>query len=291
MPLLWLLLLAGGAHAAPTRAPDAGNATLLRDVRISVRVEGDGRDARIELPLVVADEHQELLSEELTTRGFAVEQVVRDGNRLAILTFPKLTGRKRITYAFRVRTHATAWPLEPAPFIDPADADADDRPWLRPTRYLQSSSPLMRERLARYATPRLEAGESDAIQIAWDLASTGYVKKAGGSRNVLKATRTGHASDKGLDRLLATFLRTSGVPARPVGGIDLGREKGKRGTSWVEVRSGGRFVPMSVGKGLRGELPARFLKLYHGDRPLLSRDGVAKASYRIKVTRPEVPAP
>lgn len=257
---------------------------LERVVRLSVRVEGDGRDARIELPLVQSDEHQTLISEELQTRGFQSEEVVKDGNRMAILTLPKFKGAKRITYEFRVKTRKTTRAVPPAP-VGKGDPTGEDGIWLRPTLRLQSTSPLIREKLIRYATPRLNAGETDAIRIAWDLTRT-YERRPDGSKTVLKATRVGHASDRGLDRLFATFLRTSGVPSRPINGVDVGRSRGKRFATWVEVKTGGHWVPMSVPRNGYGELPADYVKLSHGDRPLIVSSGVKSASFRWKVSRP-----
>lgn len=271
--------------AAPTVA-GAAEEDAARKVRISIRVVGDGRDAYLELPLPPSDAHQTVVAEKLTPRSFQVEELERDGVRLAVLSFPGLTGTKRITYEAYVRTRDTAGPPPSAPPRDPADAPFEDRRWLRPTKQLQSSSPLVRERLLRFAGARLAAGENDAIAIAWDLVATGFTRREDGSRTVLKAIRAGHARDLGLDRLLATFLRTSGVPARPVGGLDLGKDRGLRLTTWVEARTAAGWTPLSVPKGLRGTLPARYLKLYHGDRPFLVHDGVASASYRIQVTRP-----
>jgi hypothetical protein len=278
------LLLAFLVALAPTAAGAAD--TLVRQVRISLRVTGNGTDARIELPLPRSDEHQTVLAEKLSPRGFQVEEVERDGNRLAILTYPKFRGTKRIAYEALVETRTTAGPPPSAPPRDAADAPREDRRWLRPTKNLQSSSPLVREKLIEFATPRLAAGEHDAVAIAWELTASGFERKPDGSRTVLKAIRTGHARDRGLDRLLATFLRTSGIPARPVGGLDLTKKSGSRLTGWVEAKTDGDWAPLSVPRNLMGELPARYLKLWHGDRPFLVREGIEKLAFRIKVQKP-----
>lgn len=287
----WLLLLPllaiAGLAPRPARADDEGD-TLVRTVRLSVRVEGNGGDARIELPLVQSDAHQMLLKERLQPRGFAVEEVMRDGNRLAILTHPKLEGAKRITYEFTVALRPTRVQVPSVPVGSPGawSEGGEDARWLRPTRRLQSTSPLVREKLVEFATPRLAEGKLDAIRLAWDLTRT-YERKPEGSKTVLKATRTGHASDRGYDRLFATFLRASGVPARPVQGVDV-LAKRNRFATWVEVKSGGQWIPMSVPREQWGELPARYVKLSHGDRPLIARSGVEKISFRWKITRPAV---
>jgi len=258
---------------------------LERLVRLTVRVTGNGEDAYLELPLPQSDDHQTIVEEKLLSRGFHVEEELRDGNRLAILTYPRLQGPKRITYEFRVQTRSTKVEVPPAP-VATGEPSEEDWPWLRPTKQIQSSSPLIREKLITYATPRLEAGERDAIRIAWDLAATGYNRKPNGSRTVLKATRVGHASDIGLDRLFTTFLRTSGVPARPVIGVQVGKLKNRKHLArWVEVKSGGDWLPMSVPRDEYGRLRARYVKLAHGDRPFIVRRGVESLSFRWKLDR------
>lgn len=296
-PLLGLLL-GVLALAQPllltSRSPEAdapaGPKPTERLVRLTIRVVGTGEDAYLELPLAQSDERQKITAERLLSRGFQVEEVERDGNRLAILTYPKLSGPKRITYEFRVSSLPGEVEVLPTP-VTSGDPSEEDWLWLRPTKQLQSSSPLIRERLIHFATPRLAAGETDAIRIAWELAATGYKRKANGSRTVLKATRVGHASDIGLDRLFATFLRTSGVPARPVIGVDIGKLKKKSHLArWVEVKSGERWAPMSVARDQYGRLPARFVKLAHGDRPFLVRSGVKSLSFRWKLEKIPEPA-
>ncbi|HEY0839088.1 MAG TPA: transglutaminase domain-containing protein [Vulgatibacter sp.] len=296
LPLTLVLLVLpmfGGADRPGDVAlqPDVPGepAPRTRVVRLTVRVEGNGGDAYVELPLAQSDEHQTIADEKLLGRGFQVEEVTRDGNRLAVLTFPGLEGPRRITYQFTATTRNTALevPATPVAVGEPAE---DERVWLRPTRNLQASSPIVREKLIAFARPRMAAGETDAIRLAWDLTKAGYERKRDGSRTVLKATRTGHASDKGLDRLFATFLRTSGVPSRPVIGVDIGKRKGSRAATWVEAKAGGTWVPMSVPRGQWGKLPDRYVKLAHGDRPFIVKDGVASLRYRWKVTQPAATA-
>ncbi len=287
-PVTALLLVLLGAEAPA--APAAEAKAFDREVRISVRVEGDGRDARLELPLVQSDEHQELVSEKLTLRGFSLREETRDGLRLAILTHPALQGPKRVTYTFRVRTRTTTTPVGPQPFVDPGEVRGEAARWLRPTRHLQSTSPLIRETLVRFAEPRMAAGEVDALAMARALVAT-YTPRANGSRSVLKATRTGHAAPLGQERLLCTFLRTSGVPSRLVGGIDLAPDAPKRSVAWTELLEGERWRPLSASRGTIGELPARWVRLFHGDRPLVAREGVKKVAFKIRVRPPPEPAP
>ncbi|AKU90196.1 transglutaminase-like domain-containing protein [Vulgatibacter incomptus] len=287
--LAFLLSLAIGGCAAKAQelAKEEAPAPLTRVVRLSIRVVGNGGDAYLELPLAQSDEHQTISNEKILGRGFRVEQVMRDGNRLAVLTYPKLEGPRRITYEFTAAMVASTVPVVPVPVSKGGEPPEDDRVWLRPTKQLQSTSPIVREKLIGFAGPKLVEGEDDAIKLAWALSSSGFRRKPDGSKTVLKAVRTGHASDKGLDRLFATFLRTSGVPSRPVIGVEVGRAKAKsRFAHWVEVKSGGRWAPMSVPRDQWGKLPARYVKLAHGDRPFLVRDGVGSVSFHWKVAKP-----
>src|SRR5690606_30549205 len=62
-----LPLPASAQDATVVQAPP-----MVRTVRLSVRVVGNGGDARIELPLLQSDAHQTLLAEKLLPRGFQV---------------------------------------------------------------------------------------------------------------------------------------------------------------------------------------------------------------------------
>lgn len=287
LALLLLATLSAPALSSPPEPEEApAPKPIVRTARLSLRVEGDGRDARIEIPLPRSDHRQRVVKETMRSRGFFVDEVEREGNRIAVLTLPRFSGRKRITYEATVELLPESVPVQPeAPRR--IDLSGPDAPWLRPTVRIQSASPLLRERLARFAEPRLAAGEEDMLSLAWELTTTGFEHREKGSLGVLKALRTGHASARGMDRLLVSFLRASGIPARKVLGLDLGLSRRKRLAYWAEVKTGGQWAPMSIARDLQGELPARFLKLSHGDRPFVLAEGLRSHRFQWKVSRPE----
>lgn len=286
------LLVALPASAdGPAPPPDeTAPAELTSEVVLIVKVTGDGSDAHLEVPLPVDDDHQEVLHEEFRLRGFEKEEVERDGNRFAVLTYPKLEGRKRFTYKARVRTRALREDAPSPPLGTPAPRALAR--WTVPTPRIQSRSPLVRERLIRHVEPRLEAGERDIVRLIYGFVSRQFERRTGkaGTSNVLKAVRTGMADDRGLHRLFVTFLRAAGVPSRTVGGLELERTGKRKFTRWSEAWLGGQWVPFSVPDGWYGTLPASVLKLYHGARPLVERSGVVGVSFKVIVRDPR-PAP
>lgn len=297
-PLLLLTWLAVGctAEAAAPEVVDAGPPVssaadgLLSEVVLVVKVKGKGEDVRVEVPLPSNGEHQEILHEELRLRGFAYEEQVRNGNRLAILTWPKLEGRKRFTWKGLVRTrevHHDVPPVSPDVTYDPSL-----RRWTMPTPRLQSRSPAVRERLIRHVEPRLGDGERDLLKMIYRLVSREFERRSGkaGTSIALKALRTGMADDLGLDRLLVTFLRTAGIPARNVGGVRLHRDGEKRFARWTEVFVDGKWLPFSAPEDWYGVLPGPYLKFYHGDRKFIRRQGLDRVAFKVLVSDPPPPA-
>jgi hypothetical protein len=290
--LAWLLAAAApGCNAEPAQAesPNAlPDAAVVVELVFVVRVNGNGDDARLEVPLPLAGETVQILDESFRLRGFTLREVVDDGVRMAILEHPALEGPRRFTYKALIALDPIEHPVvSPRPGEPPG---ADLRRWTLPTPRLQSRSPLVRERLIEHLEPRLEAGEDDMVRLLYGLVAGHFERRtSGGTSNVLRAVREGHANDLGLDRLLVTFMRASGIPARNVGGFRLRTDGGRKLERWTEIHVGGRWVPMSVPKSWYGTQPPQYLRLYHGERRLIERDGVESLSFKVLVRDPRPP--
>lgn len=278
-------LVGCGPGETTSDGTDAGS--LHSEIVIIVKVTGDGRDVRLEVPLPRSNEHQTLVQETLRLRGFSMAELVRDEIRSVELTYPALTGNKRFTYKALVRTRISQPGFTtPPPGVEPPPAL---HRWTTPTRHLPSRNPAVRERLIRYAEPKLEAGNDDLVRLVYDLVSMRFQRRTGedGTASVLEAVRTSKANDRGLNRLFVTFLRTAGIPAREVGGLRLTTEHGRNHVEWAEVHLEGKWVPFGVAHGWYGKLPADILQLYHGDRPFIRRQGVSRVRFRVLVRRPQ----
>jgi hypothetical protein len=99
-----------------------------------------------------------------------------------------------------------------------------------------------------------------------DILAAGF----SGTTDALTALRLGESSCGGKSRTMVALLRTTGLPARLVGGVLLGNTKSKRTSHiWVELRYGDQWVPYDPLNDHVEELPAHYLRLYDGDLPLI----------------------
>ena len=284
---LQLALLFSGCANAETSNDNAllPEAAVVAEMVFIVRVTGKGEDVRVEVPLPVAGENVGILNEEFRLRGFSMEEVEREGMRLAVLEHPKLEGRRRFTYKALLALD----PFEHEVTFRPAEEGLDPtlRRYTLPTPRLQSRSPLVRERLIEHLEPRLEAGEDDLVRGIYNLVAGQFERRsAGGTGLVLRALREDQANDVGLDRLLVTFMRSAGIPARNVTGFRLRTDGGRKLERWTEVHVEGRWVPMSAPKGWYGVLPPQYLRMTHGERRLIEREGVERLTFKVLVRDP-----
>lgn len=102
-----------------------------------------------------------------------------------------------------------------------------------------------------------------------------------GSADVLLCLATRECGVLGKERLFATLLRASGVPARVVQGLSLERRLEPDLAAWVEVWQGG-WVPASASRGFFGRRPRDLLAITVGDEPLVTSVGMAATSFRYR---------
>ncbi len=259
-------------------------AAVVAEMVFVVRVKGKGEDVRLKVPLPIASDHVRILDEEFRLRGFTMEEIMEDDLRFVALDYPALEGRRRFTYKALLAID----PFE----HDSVSPDAPDsippelRRYTLPTPRLQSRSPLVRERLIEHIEPRLEAGETDLPRMIFGLVAGQFERRtAGGTSNVLKALRKGYANDRGLDRLLITFMRAAGIPARNVTGFRL-HTGGRKLERWTEAYLGDEWVPMSTTKRWYGILPPDYVRMSHGERRMIEREGVERLTFKVLVRDP-----
>ncbi len=258
---------------------------VVRELVFIVRVEGKGEDVRLEIPLPLGGDNVKIFEEELRLRGFSFEERVEDGIRTAILEYPVLEGRRRFTYKAVIGLQSMEHEvISPEP---KAIVNRDLRVYTLPTPRMQSRSPLVRERLIEHVEPGLEAGDEDIVRMIFGLVAGRFERRTSdGTGNVLRALREEQASDRGLDRLLITFMRAAGIPARPVAGFHLRTEGGRKFERWTEIHVGEGWVPMSAPKGWYGVQPPDYLRLYHGERRFIEREGVERLTFKVLVSEP-----
>jgi hypothetical protein len=102
-----------------------------------------------------------------------------------------------------------------------------------------------------------------------------------GNSDALICLATRECGVLGKERLLATLLRASGLPARVVQGLSLQRGREPEQAAWVDVWQGG-WVPVSASRGFFGRRPNDLLAITVGDEPLVQSVGMAATNFRYR---------
>ena len=88
--------------------------------------------------------------------------------------------------------------------------------------------------------------------------------------SALNALEQNLASCNGKARLFVALCRNQGIPARLKGGLILENTQKRISHLWTEVYIQEKWVPFDVLNGHFAYLPANYLELYTGDRPLIT---------------------
>jgi hypothetical protein len=108
------------------------------------------------------------------------------------------------------------------------------------------------------------------------------------SRDTLLTLAAREGNSTGQARLLATMLRTAGIPARLAAGLRLGAPREERETVYVEALVSGAWTPLFPSLGRIGGRPRDLVVLRTGGASLVDAVGIDAIDYRYRVVREEV---
>ena len=180
---------------------------------------------------------------------------------------------QHITYAYTVQIADSppSLPQQPFPF---QNMEPEVIPYLAASEMIQSNTPQVLRQA--WSIVQTKTRLDQALE-----ALFGFIHKLPSSEDVSPLVQTAHADAlsvlttgrgdrSGKTRALVAVLRAVGIPARMVGGIQLGERSREHPTLyWAEVYLGERWVPMDPTGGYFGWLPQTYLALYRNDLPLL----------------------
>jgi hypothetical protein len=260
-------------------APDP-SARVWR-VDLSVQVDAEGENGRVELVLPVGTHQQVILDEESSDGGLEFTRIERDSGLLGIWS-GKVDSRTQLLYSLRAHL-----PEEEASEASDLFALSDPPPKKKAKK--RKADPAI---VAMVEHLGLQPGDDpDAV-----IASTfGFVAHeietaSGGSHDprVVLATREGALEGK--TRLLYELLRQAGIEAELKSGFRLLRSGRTSLSPFVEARSGSRRVRLMVSMEGPNQFPKNFLTLSLGDRPIVSSTGFDGASLSMITLRESTPA-
>jgi hypothetical protein len=109
------------------------------------------------------------------------------------------------------------------------------------------------------------------------------VRSAGGDALLTLARREGNAEGK--ERLLVTLLRSAGMPARLVHGLELREGTAPEELLWVEAWVSERWVPMSSVQDFFETTPDDYIVLGRSNVPVVEATGVTAIGHRYQSLR------
>jgi hypothetical protein len=247
---------------------------------------GRGEPLELSVYLPEADDRQRILAEEHTDGALKYQTFEEDGNRIAKWTAGSAVGAGSVVYTVHLNTKAVRYAIDENILVSDI-AVRQDNENIHPTKAIQSDADEI-WRLADSFVPK-DNRAVPFLKAAFDYASGLGFKAFKGTTDALTAYRLGEASCNGKSRLLAAILRSKKIPARLVGGLVMTGGNKRTSHQWVEVRIGGRWIPMDPTNGHFAEIPEHYLTVYRGDLSFFKHSSDIGFQYYFSAERKMVP--
>lgn len=238
-------------------------------LRMDLHVEGKQYPAEVQAALPMRTERQRVDRETFTAPGFAVQVRKSGPNRTILWQAEQGTGPRDLAYCCTVHSESRRFELAPALPL-PAEVPrtvTDDAAVGGGTRDAAAV-----EALFQRLVPAETRGNSTAIIRAtfnYCRRQAMPVQVAGLAGAMGYPSTSQRRYDRGT-RLFAALLRCGHIPARRVSGVILKDGGQTQRHTWVEAWVGGYWVPFCPTNNHFAEIPADYLALRYGEKPLFS---------------------
>lgn len=254
------------------------------EVTIAARITDAGGDP-IELRIAVprSTPWQNIRDLRVTTRG--LEHTIQSGDHPNVLLRGAADDR-RVSVTFTVDLAARksdippVWPTQAIPL--------DALSSLRPAPLFPSRSILVREFLETHAAPLIGPDADDMLRAIYDVTREHLQYTRDGKSLPLDVLRRRQGKRIGIERVFTASLRSAGIPARFVEGIDLGSSTRKKRRFWTEVWSDGTWYPVSASGGWLGKRPRTHVAMAIDGHRVVKSFGAGEIDYQI-IVRPVAP--
>ncbi len=197
----------------------------------------------------------------------SVEKEDEGINLIGLWETNKANTYKTINYSYVFEGKEKNYKI-PDNFNEITDTDKYDH-LLEESELIQSNSTDILE-LANFLTVNLNTDKEKIASIfnfVYQIPSAPIFSKT----DALSVLKQNYASSNGKSRLLTALSRALGYPAQIKGGIILQNNNKRTSHAWTEIVINNQFVAFDPLNGHFGHIPANYLELYEGDRPLLLR--------------------
>lgn len=276
-----LLLVAGLAvfllkvlvYDVPTSPTDVRG---LWQVGLRITARGEARRGSINTMLPSSGAGQTIFDERSSSGPLQFSIRVTNGSRLGVWS-GRFDGVQEVLYQFRVQSFGRRTTLPERVTQKPPEDVV--RAYGRSSPIYPMSAPQVEALVDELGLPSPPdvVGRVRTLY-AFVTHEVDTARSAGDDAVLVLEQREG--SQDGKERLLVTLLRAAGVPARNVRGLQLIEDAQPAERVWTEAWIGDGWVPMSAGHGFFAELPAAYIALGIGDRPLVEGTQVRALAHR-----------
>ncbi|MCS6924499.1 MAG: transglutaminase-like domain-containing protein, partial [Candidatus Binatia bacterium] len=295
--LLGWLATGGGAqeeeavfsHDEPPPASDrlgdtvapAHPATTYWRVGVTMTLPTATPGTRVQMLLPLSDGRQSVLIRHTSAEGIRYREETDGLNlwgRWEVADSGKLPRQIAYSYTVQIVDLRTAIPTVPFPV-----AASGGEQYLRPSPLIQSDAPQVQALARRLTHDSPDVGQ--AVRALYHYVAALRAPDSGREKNdALSVLRLERGGRMGKTRALVALLRAAGIPARVVGGMQLGDTAQKRTTiAWAEALVGDTWVPLDPAGGHFAWLPNSYLALYRGDLPLLTHTRQTAVTYSFSI--------
>lgn len=254
--------------------PPAQPATAYWNVTAELSLAAVTPDTHIQMLLPLSDGRQSIVARQTQANGLQYWEET-DGVNLwghwRVLEGTSIPQQIIYTYTVQIVDTKTPLPQYPFPF---QNMEPEVIPYLAASEMIQSNMPQVLQRA--WSIVQTKTRLDQAMQAlfgfvhSFALAEDPSPPARPSHPDALSVLTAGRGDRSGKARALVAILRAVGIPARMVGGIQLGDRSQKRPSLyWAEAYLGERWIPMDPTGGYFGWLPNTYLALYRNDLPLL----------------------
>lgn len=270
-----LSLVAASAAAKPP---------VRYELTFAVRIaDAEGKPVEVHLALPPDTPHQRLVEVSTNARGLTAD-IVR-GAEPEVVFRGRVSASRRVSVTAIVEVDRRDEPL-PAAVQPLEDPPCETLTALRPAPLLPSRSILVREFLETHVAPRLRSTDgSDMLHAIHAAVRDELEYRPDGKSLPLDVLRRGDGMRIGLERVFTASLRSAGIPAHLVEGIDPMSSTRRKRRFWTEVWAEGVWYPVSASFGWVAKPPRRLIALTIDGQRVLRSLAAGTASYGIVAQR------
>ncbi|MDP3939342.1 MAG: 7TM domain-containing protein [Deltaproteobacteria bacterium] len=243
-------------------------------VELSVTARGNSRGSvRAGLPTTSA---RQVIFDESNSPDRLLFAIRTEGYQRTGIWSGRLRGVHNLLYGFRVDL-TKAPPVEiPEGLLPPPPAEIVSQ-YGRESTDFPAASPEVKALLETLAPAAEPAAR---LRLLFGFVTDEVGKTNHGSEDALLTLAAREGRPEGRIRLLVALLRAAGIPARPVGGLQLREGSDPRPVLWAEAWLGDLWVPLAPNDAQMGSAPASTVVLRRGDFVLVEATGVEAVGHR-----------